>query len=148
MIRKANFDDLKELIELTREAHEFDEAPFSVKDSIKHYDMALTAWDRYVVVAPAEIELKGFLYAFVGPWAFANDYRISMAITFWVREKYRKQGVGKALVEAYVDWAKKAEADHIQIGHMMKSEDQKFYEKMGFELAQKDYTLKEKLCLG
>ena len=128
-VREAGERDFPELTELFREFAEFEKSPEKMVNSsarmIKEQDyftcfLALDGDDR----------ITGYAACFFSyhTWSGKSLYMDDL----YVKPEYRKQGIGKLLLEKVIDFAKKEDCSRVkwQVSNWNKN-GQEFYRRMG-----------------
>lgn len=141
-IEKATLRDLDAILELNHklgilEGEKYDETVnpgYAMGREVEKY-FRKRINDGFAYVAKISGKIVGFL---VGGMVEAQKYRESMnmaeAETIFVLEEFRGKGIGKKLIEKFVDWARENKFDRIRIVCSAGNEGAKrLYEEMGFE---------------
>jgi len=82
--------------------------------------------------------LVTFVAAFKKGCFIAKKAKYAEIENMFIEKKYRRKGLGAALVKNFINWCKKNKVDYISVSVSAKNEfGLKFYKKSGF----KDYTL-------
>lgn len=130
-IKKATRKDIKEIGKLMLE--EFSKPPFNEKASLKDVIKSL---DYYFNIGKVYyIEDNGKIIGVVnfciekyweGPVIIIED--------LVVKEEFKKQGIGKSLIDFVEDFAKKNKINAIYFSTNKKSAAVKFYQKLGYNI--------------
>ena len=94
--------------------------------------------DVFVAIAKADVPV-GYIFGY-RQFNKGKIYNTNILVleALFVDEKYRNQGVGKMLLNAFENWAKEKYGDFvIEITHIHSNENaKKFYEKMGYSISK------------
>lgn len=124
---------LTELIKYESELDKLINKKFVVSD---FYKRALDSENKYLALAIAKGEPIGFVYAFreYTKGTSFEDNIVSIDGLF-VKENFRRLGVGTALIKAVTDWASNAyDTLHLEITYINTNiAAEKCYKKLGFE---------------
>ena len=100
--------------------------------------------DAILLAAKQEEKIVGYLHGFI-----KNNYKniskndIAVINIVYVDEKYRRQGVGKALLNSFYDWVKFKNTNYIEVETYINNENAiKFYEKSDFSTIKVTYRKK------
>ena len=140
-LRKATIKDLKAIQELNNELFEYEMAngfdkyvkdwPLSTEGRDYFYDLIE---NQYVILAEVDNCVVGYLAG-----SLYTDYTYYEGITaemnnMFVKEKYRRFGIGSKFVGSFLEWAKSKNAKRVFVTASCRNENTiNFYEKMGFE---------------
>lgn len=130
-IRRARPDDKPALLLLARAfatSFAIEQAAFE-----RSFDQLLTHPEAFFAVAQASNELNsevaGYVLGFDHPAFFANG-RVAWVEEIMVSESFRRQGVGRKLMEAFEAWAAEREAKLIALATRRAAD---FYTALGYE---------------
>ena len=148
IIRTAKKQEIPEIIgllyELGRPRPKEDSDVDEFRKLVKKY---LKDSDKLILVAVYnEIEIIGAVSIMFLPRL--NQTNLEMYIPeLIVQEKYRRKGIGKLLIHACINLAKKKKCHRIRLesGNNRK-ESHKFYESLGFEYSAKSFTKNLENC--
>ena len=136
-IRKATKKDLKRIAEIMR--IEFAKPPFKDVEPLRAVLKSLNFYFKIGNIYVAVIEQK-----IVGVLVFKIEQfwegRVIIIEDLAVEEKFKKQGVGKSLMNYIESYAKKKKIKAIYFITHKKSKAVKFYQKFG-------YKIKDNLCM-
>jgi GNAT superfamily N-acetyltransferase len=93
------------------------------------FDELLTHPEALLMVAEADGTVAGYLLGFVHLTFFANG-RVGWIEEIMVSEAYRRQGVGRKLMEAFEAWVAEREVKQIALATRRASD---FYKALGYE---------------
>ena len=138
-IRLAKKEDLKEIAKIFRA--EIVKPPYNEKrqagkslERIKEFFKK-----KKIYVAELEKELAGFIVISQDP-----DYPKKIYVDeFWLRKKYQRRGIGKALIEYVEETYKKKGAKIIKLVSHKDSEAFKFYKKIKFKESRRTFMEKK-----
>jgi len=140
IIRKANLKDIKEIAKLMLD--EFKRPPFNERASLNSVLKSLNFYFKIgkIYVAVIEKEITGVVVFKIeqyweGPVIIIEDLA--------VKERYKKQGLGKLLMNKVEDYADKNKIKGIYFKTNKKSPAVKFYQKHGYKI-RKDIVFMEK----
>ncbi len=129
-IRKAVKKDLKEIGMLMK--REFQKPPFNERDSINAVLKSLNFYFKtgHIYVAEKDRRIVGVVVFkteqyWEGPVVIIEDLAVD--------DKFKKQGVGKGLMDYVEDYAKKKKCKSISFSTHKKSDAVKFYKKKGYK---------------
>jgi GNAT superfamily N-acetyltransferase len=126
-VRRAKPEDKPALFLLSRALA----ASFVVEQSAfdQAFDELLTHPNTCLIVAKADGETIGYLLGFVHLTFFVNG-RVAWIEEIMVSEAYRRQGVGRKLMEAFEAWVAEREVKQIALATRRASD---FYKALGYE---------------
>ena len=141
-IIKAQKKDLEKIANITK--IEFSKLPFNEKDSIKNILKNLNFYFKveeiYVVVINRKI---------VGVIIFkieqSCEERVIIIEELVVEEKFKKQGIGKKLMEFTESYAKKKKVKSISFSTHKKAPAVKFYQKLGYKTNKKRISMSKRI---
>ncbi len=148
-IQRANLDDKTEVLQLLDEFRadcifqttgEKGHSDSAVKQGEKIYEELLNRQDYGIFVAvDEELTLVGIITGYLCPMLRSGSYRAEVE-EFFVKEKYRGQGLAKKLMDAFFDWCK----EHGVVKVNLESDNELsrahgFYTKYGFESKAKRF---------
>jgi len=141
-IRKATKKDLKRIAEIMRT--EFGKPPFKEKASLSAILKSLNFYMKIGQIYVASIKEK-----IVGIIVFKEEQfwegPVILIEDLAVDEKFKKQGIGKDLVNFAEAYAKKKKAKFIGFITHKKASAVKFYQKFGYKLKKSTVIMKKKL---
>lgn len=148
IIRKAEIDDLDNILRLNFSLFkkEYDEYASDLnlewtycrgkeifKNGIKNNN-------NYLAIAQYDNKIIGYLSGSLynkeeASWKQGNGAELD---NMFVEEKFRNNGIGKLLVEKFVDWCKKRQVDYVDVRASVQNDGGiQFYKQIGF----KDYDI-------
>ena len=134
-IRIAKNSDLQYIIEIVKEHYADFGDNFNLQkfdSDLKDIEQSYFATNGYFLVAQSEDEIIGMIA--IKP---IND-KVAEIKRFYVRKKFRRQGIGKQLLKTCLDYAKKQGFQKIILWTDIRyKEAQAFYLKNGFEAVDK-----------
>jgi len=103
-IRKANKQDVKGIYDLVKELAVYEKEPESVKTSLADYEVAFEddLIGAHVAIVDQEIVGMALYYMTFSTWRGKMLYLEDFCVT----ERYRSQGLGQQLFDAYIQEAK------------------------------------------
>jgi GNAT superfamily N-acetyltransferase len=90
--------------------------------------------DKLALICPG----KGMILATTLPFLWGTK-RTATEMAWWVEPKYRKQGIGGMLIEAFEDWAKEKGCVAITLTSLDDTKVEKLYDKLGYKLCEQTY---------
>lgn len=143
IIRKAKIKDIKEIAELATDLmhyhSNFDSYFASVKNILKIYNKDFKKWlksnQKLLLVAEEKNNILGFATGEIkkGPAMFKIKRTGTLEYMF-VKEGFRKQGIGKIFFEELLKWFKKKKIEYVIISvHSKNNIGKDFWKKNGFE---------------
>jgi len=149
MIRPAKLEDVLSLMPLTKEFHY---AAGAKRDAL--YEDSMEHWARWLITCitdPTKLCLLaeesgspvGFLTAISAPVFWNPAVKVAAETVLWVTPSARGSGVGSALVQNLVNWAKEQGCSIVSAGANSKLGTKtvgKLLRKNGFELEEKIYA--------
>jgi len=142
MIRNATRKDIKEVAELLLE--EFRKPPFNERDSLKAVLKSLNFYFRIGKVYAA-INKKEIIGVVVFKIEQYWEGRIIIIEDLAVREKFKRQGIGKALINKVENYARKNKFKRILFRTHKKSSSIKFYQKCGYKTRKDIINFEKKI---
>ncbi len=153
IIRKATKKDVKTIQSLNNELckyeteNEFDvyKTDWSLTKQSEKYFKALIK-KQFVMVAETEGSIVGYLAGSICVEQMYSYYQGKTAEleNMFIKEEYRKFGIGSKLIDAFVTWCKNNDAKRILVTATIGNENAiKFYHKNGFN--DLDITLRKEL---
>ena len=142
-LRMATIDDVKTIQELNNELfeyemnNEFDKyvKNWPLSDIGKDYFVDLIK-NQFVIIAEIDKKVIGYLAGSIyddATFSYYDGITAEMDNMF-IKEEYRRFGIGSKFVNAFLVWAKNKNAKRIFVTASSKNENTiKFYKKMGFE---------------
>jgi [ribosomal protein S18]-alanine N-acetyltransferase len=97
MIRSMQLDDVTQAIQIDKECFPLNKQPMSYKSDLLYNQMA-----RYQVAYDDAVPDKTFIIGVTGFWLMAGEAHI---MTIGVRKNYRRQGIGRLMLESAIDLA-------------------------------------------
>jgi GNAT superfamily N-acetyltransferase len=132
-VRKATKADADELFSLAREFG------MTFRPERAAFDVALPQLlrndDAMLLAAVAGGRVHGYLLGFVHLTLFANG-PVAWVEEAMVQSSYRRQGVGRALLEAFEHWARSRQAGYVAMATRRAPE---FYHALGYEASATFY---------
>ena len=129
-IRKAIKKDLKEIGKLMKK--EFSKPPFNERDSINNVLKSLNFYFKICKIYAAKVEKE-----IVGVIIFKTEQywegSVIIIEDLAIKEKFKKQNIGKELMKFVEKYAKKKKIKSILFATHKKSKAVKFYEKMNYK---------------
>ena len=147
-IRKATIRDLEDILRLNfelikKEHREYDKS-LNLKWTYspggkKYFRNRIIKKNGFVEVAEKEYKIIGYFCSGIQERMFyRKKAKYAEIENMFIEKKYRRKGLGAALVKDFIDWCKKNKVDYISVLVSAKNElGLKFYRRAGF----KDYTL-------
>ena len=139
-IRKGTKNDLKKIANIMRT--EFAKPPFKYKAPLNSVLKSLRFYFKIGEIYVASINQK-----IIGVIIFKEeqfwDGRVILIEDLAIDEKFKKQGIGKGLMNYVETYAKKRKAKFIGLITNKKSKAVKFYKKFGYKM-KKDRIIMEK----
>ncbi len=131
-IRQARESDFAQIIELFKEFAEFEKSPEKMTNSVDRMHKEKECFHCFVA-ENEEGEIVGYstyffsYYTWIGKSLYMDD--------LYVKENYRKKGIGKRLLGSVIEFAKKEECNKVrwQVSNWNKN-GQEFYKGMGAEI--------------
>jgi GNAT superfamily N-acetyltransferase len=126
-IRTAQITDNAELFVMARDlATSFvpEEAAFEIS-----LEAILQSPDSYLAVATDDEKIVGYVLGF-DHFAFYANGRVALVEEIMVAEECRGQGVGRLLMEAFDEWAKRRQSKLISVSTRRAAS---FYKALGYE---------------
>ena len=133
LVRRAESDDLPELLALLSQLHEEETPPLANEDLTSTFAEILASRTRAVLIASCDDGVVGTLDLFLmanltrggQPWAGIEN--------FVVDEAHRRQGIGAALMAAAADIARRAGCYKLQlVSHHRRDAAHELYTHSGF----------------
>lgn len=126
-IRNANISDLENVYQFSKKmATSFTVEYEPLKNS---FLININNQDAIILVAEMNQCLIGYLLGF-DHYAFYANGRVSLVEEIFVDENYRKNGIGKKLMQCFEDWSKKRNTKLIGLATRRASE---FYKAIGYD---------------
>lgn len=148
MIRPATFDDIPEMVKMSKDFCEAAQMPFDRSSTVRFMHNNIAAWDKLFLVVPGIVPfLKGMLIGLSVPWAADENCIIATELCWWVKPEHRKTRVAKELLEGFISWGKATGAKRIQMASLDLLDGErvgKIYEKLGFKAFEREYVLEPK----
>lgn len=150
-MRKATMEDLKKIQELNselfiKEFREYDNS-LNVKWSFEKFGENYfkdAIKDEYVVVATDNEEIVGYLAGSIDVEKSYNINKIAELDNMFIKESYRKCGVGTKLIQSFISFCNDKEISDIRVTASFKNKEAiQFYMKNGFE--EFELTLRRKV---
>lgn len=149
-IRKANIDDLECIQKLNsklfeKEYREFDDSlkvswPFE-KEGENYFRDVID--NHYTIVAIVNENVVGYLAGSLNIQNSYNTTSIAELDNMFIEEEYRNQGIGKSLIQNFIEYCNKNNIDEIKVTASFKNKNAiQFYIRNGFE--EFELTLKKK----
>ena len=120
-IRKATLKDLKAIQNLNTELFKYDykhDKTLNLKwpqKNLSYYKQSIIGKNSFAAVAAIDGKIVGYFIGSIGP---TEDYRklkkIAEMDNMFVIKKYRGQGIGNDLVNAFLKWAKSKKAPRVR----------------------------------
>jgi N-acetylglutamate synthase-like GNAT family acetyltransferase len=141
-LRKATKKDINGIAKLMRE--EFTKQPFnekaSLKSILKSLDFYLKIGKSFIILHQKEI-VGVVIFKVEQYW----EGRVVIIEDLAVKEKFKKQGLGKALMIKVESYSKKNKIKSIYFNTEKKSSAVKFYKRLGYKIAKNRISLGKKL---
>lgn len=140
MVRRAVVDDLSDVVALLAQLHDDDVSPLVGEDLTSTFAEMLSSRTRVVLVASRDAVIVGTLDLFTvanltrggRPWAGIENLVVDAA--------YRRQGVGRTLVDVAVDVALEAACYKVQlVSHHRRDAAHVLYSHTGFTAPVRGY---------
>jgi len=147
IIRKATIKDFDKLKDIKVKSKK-EEMKYS--DSLKPLSKTLDIYFEYfkaelnkknsaVFIAEDKKPIGMIIVTYFDPLRISKFARKGYVSNLYIEESYRKNGIGKKLLDASLKWLKKNNVKYISLEIHLENENAlKFYRNLGFE----DYTLK------
>lgn len=138
-IRKARTADLKEIARILR--NESSKRPYFQKWTAKRALDAITSFfkTKDIYVAIINKSITGFIIAQIN----SNNRKKAYMDELWLKQKFQRRGIGKALVKYVENKYKKRGVRIMQLASNKKSGAFKFYKKLKYAESQ-EFTFMEK----
>ncbi len=121
-IRKAQIEDVNEIISLNQQLFDYDSKFDNTLDKTwpqknkDYFEKSITDDNFLAFVAVADDKIMGYL---IGSITKAEDYRnikdIAELENMFILSNHRKKGIGTLLVNKFVDWAKEKGMKRIKV---------------------------------
>ena len=146
-IRKATIRNLEDILRLNfelfkKEYREYDKS-LSLKWAYspggkKYFRNRIIKKNGFVEMVEKEYKIIGYFCGGIQERMFyRKKAKYAEIENMFIEKKYRRKGLGAALVKNFINWCKKNKVDYISVSVSAKNElGLKFYKKAGF----KDYT--------
>lgn len=140
-LRRAMISDAKAIYELCRTELGYD---FSLEQVETNVRRLIGAPTNLLLVAEQNNELAGFVHANSHEPVYAPKMKSILALV--VREEFRKQGLGHALIAAVEDWAVETGASGVRLNSGENMNDAlHLYKSMGYEYIRTQYNFRKML---
>ncbi len=140
-IRKTTAEDIPKIMALVEELN-ISDLPFNEQVDVKwgetdegkkYYTEKIDATKGICFIAEIENEPLGFIMGEIED----NSYRtikVVFVVNLYVKEDFRNQGIGKKLVDVFIDWGKKIGAQKVSVtAYTPNKKAIQFYEREGFQ---------------
>lgn len=116
IIRSAKKEDINEIFELAfnlHRQHSLYNEYYSLKDNAKsliqqYYSKLIQSNEHYFIVAIENEKIIGYAYASIGKRApYYKEVKFGFFDEIYIKEKYRKKGIGKNMIKSIMFWFKK-----------------------------------------
>lgn len=140
-IRECKSTDAPAICALNREELGYD---YPLEETAKKLEAILKSKSDRIFVAEAENTVIGYVHACNYDVLYAPHMKNIMGIA--VRHAYRRQGVGKALLEQTEAWARKTNAKGIRlVSGSTRKEAHAFYRRLGYSGGREQLNFKKYL---
>jgi RimJ/RimL family protein N-acetyltransferase len=108
MVRRAVIDDIQWILKQTSDFADFYGSKIRLDDDKEHgYELIRNLVENHVVfVFEQNGNKKGFIAGMITPHHFNPNILTLCELLWWVPEDYRSLGVGKILLDAFVNFGK------------------------------------------
>lgn len=140
-VREAQPADLKKIQDLSAKLFEHDKAWISHlkmdwphKEGEQYFADGIAGKDAVCLVTEVGGQIVGYLQGGLKNSEDYRDVKMTELENMYVEDEFRKQGVGKLLVKAFIEWSKEQGAQRtLVIASVPNTNAIKFYEAAGFE---------------
>lgn len=141
-IRKATKKDIKEIAKLMLE--EFSKPPFKEKTTIDSVIKSLIFYFKIgrAFIATKNKKIVGIVIFKIEQWW---EGPVILIEDLAVKENFKKQGIGKILINEVEDYAKKIKSKTISFVTHKKSYAVKFYIKQGYKIEKNTLFMRKKI---
>lgn len=135
-IRKCRLEDAASICELNRDDLGYD---FPLQETKDNLEKILESENDRIYVATYNGEVAGYVHACTYQLAYASQMKNLMALA--VAKKYRKKGIGQALLNKAETWAKEDGANGIRlVSGTPRKGAHAFYQSCGYKLIKEQYN--------
>jgi ribosomal protein S18 acetylase RimI-like enzyme len=110
IIRKAAVKDATSIFELNRDELGY---TYDVQKTLKRLQYLLSQPEHYLLIAESNSEVVGYIHANNYDLAYSDSLKNIMGIA--VKKTFQRNGIGKKLLLAVEDWAKKEGAIGVRL---------------------------------
>lgn len=142
-IRKTSIDDLEMVLELNLSLFEYEKTfvdsynlNWTYSDAGKRYFEKVCGWEGnlFGFAASENNKTVGYIAAVIYKTPYRSFDAVCEIENMFIDEKFRRKGIGKALIEAVSKEAFIREVKRLKVGAFAKnSPAQEFYKKLGFK---------------
>lgn len=141
-IRKAVTEDHNAIYLLNLHEMHYD---FPLESTASKLDKILKSPDHLVLVAELDGKVIGYVHACDYDLLYATNMKNIMGIA--VKDKYKRMGVGRALLSAVEKWASENGAECIRLcSGEERINAHEFYKSCGYTCGKKQLNFKKELC--
>lgn len=150
-IRRCGAKDLDLILEFSRKLHEFEKKIYHNYKEFSDFEEELQKFlkkklrsDKSIFLL-AEMNGKpvGMAYGWMRSTFFLRDKEIGYLAEIWVEEKYRKEGIGKRLVEEMLRWFKDKGVKLVRTEVLEGNKDAlRFFIDLGFKPVSREMEIK------
>jgi len=151
-IRRADEKDVPTIVELNyalfqedaRQRDPFMNLNWPHEEGHEYFTKLLKSEKSLGLLAEVNAEAVGYLIGYMRRSSSLRPVRLAELESMYVREEYRSQGVGRQLVERFLEWVKERGGERVSVTAYAANERAiAFYSKMGF--TPKSLTLEVRL---
>jgi GNAT superfamily N-acetyltransferase len=103
----------------------------SPAEAVARLTRILAKWDQRVLIAEADGRAVGWLHAAIAEFIEAEPFAVIAGLV--VDRDYRRQGIGRLLIEAAEAWARERGCSLIRLwSSVARSDAHRFYERLGY----------------
>ena len=107
MVRRAEMLDIEWILKEAKEFADFYGSKIRLDDDIEHSkNLLFSLISNHLVLVYDDGEKKGFIAGMITPHHFNPKIKVLCELLWWVGEKHRMSGAGKALLDAFIDFGK------------------------------------------
>ncbi len=151
-IRRANIKDLNNILKLNfdlfkKEYNEFDKSlnlEWTYKNGKKYFKSRIIKKDGFVEVAEVGGKIVGYLCGGIYKRKYyRKKAKCAELENMLIMAKFRGKGIGRKLVENFVNWCKKSKVEYIKVTAFAENKQaMDFYRKLGFRDYELDLEMK------
>lgn len=139
--RKAKKTDLKAIIELNNnlfkedggQRDKFVNTRWPKEEGFEHFNKLINKSNSLCLVVEVDEKIAGYLVGYTKKVESWRPIKRAEVESMYVKEKFRGKGIGKNLVEHFMEWSKKKGVKRVLVVAFAKNEGAiKFYKREGF----------------